>query len=250
MPTATTAMTGIYAGLVGLASVGILATFFLLICKTYKCRYILYFTCFIFFFIGFISLLLTTVLSAVIPVFYFACDFTTSSLASATGFTTNVGSLLPADYGSLITQCLPGESGDLLQSSFLGSATASLTNLRSTMNSITSFNDTEVNRQIDDAYAGVTTLINDYYTGKVLDFSSSTDQAILESLSNKNNYASCAAINTLDDSWIPTATTPNTIACKSGATGTPPTATDCNPVSGTAVCKGCLDMTAIYANRG
>lgn len=149
MPTATTAMTGIYAGLVGLASIGILATFFLLVCKTYKCRYILYFTCVLFFFIGFICLLLTTIFSAILPIFYFACDLTTSSLSSAAGFNNNLGSLVPAQYSNLITQCLPGESGDLLQSSFLGNSTAPLTDLRNTMSSINNFNDTEVNRQID-----------------------------------------------------------------------------------------------------
>ncbi len=84
--TVTTAATGIYGGLIGIASLGILATILLAFCNLYKCRFLLYFTCCILLIIGIVSLLLATIISALIPLFYFTCDFTTYSFSSATNF--------------------------------------------------------------------------------------------------------------------------------------------------------------------
>lgn len=86
MPTATTAMTGIYAGFIGLAVLAIIPTLFLLICSWYKCRLFLYFTCCLFLLVGLISFLLATFISALIPILYFTCDFTTYSFSSAANF--------------------------------------------------------------------------------------------------------------------------------------------------------------------
>lgn len=53
-------------------------------------------------------------------------------------------------------------------------------------------------------------------------------------------------MNTNDDSWVPTTSTPNVITCKSGVAGTPPTAAQCSPLTTLSPCLGCLDMTAMY----
>lgn len=111
MPTVTTAMTGIYAGFIGLAVLGIIPTLFLLICSWFKCRYLLYFTCCLFLLIGIVSFFIVTLISALIPIFYFVCDFSTFTLSSAANFNKNFGEITPpeyADYTSLLTKCLNG----------------------------------------------------------------------------------------------------------------------------------------------
>lgn len=86
LSTISTAITGIYGGLIGIACVGMLATLLLLICNLYKCRFLLYFTCCILLLVGIISLLLATIISTLIPILYFTCDFTTYSFSSAANF--------------------------------------------------------------------------------------------------------------------------------------------------------------------
>lgn len=82
----TTSITGIYGGLIGIACLGMLATLLLLICNLYKCRFLLYFTCCILILVGIISLFLVTIISTLIPILYFGCDFTTYSFSNAANF--------------------------------------------------------------------------------------------------------------------------------------------------------------------
>jgi hypothetical protein len=89
MQTVTTAITGVYAGLIAISAVAMLATLLLLICNFYKCRYLLYLTCFIMLIVGIISLLLVSLISTLIPVLYFGCDATTYTLSSPTNFNGN-----------------------------------------------------------------------------------------------------------------------------------------------------------------
>ena len=88
-PTINTAYISVYTAFIGLASVGMLAGLFLLICKCYKCRFILYLVCSIFLFIGFISFLLSISISASIPALYFTCDAITYAFSSGSNFNGN-----------------------------------------------------------------------------------------------------------------------------------------------------------------
>jgi hypothetical protein len=85
-PTINTAVTGIYAGLIGLSAVAMLAALFLLICNVYGCRYLLYFVCVIFVLIGFISFFLSILVSTIIPIFYWTCDALTFAFSSGVNF--------------------------------------------------------------------------------------------------------------------------------------------------------------------
>jgi hypothetical protein len=89
-PLMNTGITGVYAGLIGLASLGMLAALLLLICNFYKCRYLLYFVCIILVFIGIISFFLSIIISALIPVFYFTCDAITYAFSSGPNFNGNI----------------------------------------------------------------------------------------------------------------------------------------------------------------
>lgn len=66
----TTAVMGVIVGLSVLVILGaILMTF----CDKYKCRYLLYFSCFLLFIIGLLGFVISVVLSVVIPPVYFTC---------------------------------------------------------------------------------------------------------------------------------------------------------------------------------
>jgi hypothetical protein len=67
----------------------------------------------------------------------------------------------------------------LLGSTALGSAATSLAGLRTFMSNLNSFDATAINTQVDNAWNPVPTLLTNYFSGKLLDFTSSSDQAIL-----------------------------------------------------------------------
>jgi hypothetical protein len=90
-----TAVTGVYAGLIGIACLGIVAALFLVICNMYKCRFLLYFTCCILILVGIVCLFLAIIISALLPIAYFTCDFTTTSFSSAAGFNGNYSIIQP-----------------------------------------------------------------------------------------------------------------------------------------------------------
>ena len=87
--------------------------------------------------------------------------------------------MLPANISSMVTVCLSGESGDFLQVSAIGPATSSLTNLRNMLSAVNNFDAAAINAQVDSFWNPAKNLIDDYYTGKRLDFASAPDQAIL-----------------------------------------------------------------------
>jgi hypothetical protein len=54
-----------------------------------------------------------------------------------------------------------------------------LIGLRTFLTNLNSFDAVAINTQVDNAWNPVANLINNYYSGKVLDFNSPSDQAIL-----------------------------------------------------------------------
>ena len=66
----TTAVMGV---IVGLSILVILGAILMTFCDKYKCRYLMYFACFFLFIIGLLGMLITVVLSLVIPPIYFTC---------------------------------------------------------------------------------------------------------------------------------------------------------------------------------
>jgi hypothetical protein len=54
-----------------------------------------------------------------------------------------------------------------------------LTGLRSFLTNLNSFDAVAINAQVDSVWNPVVNLVSNYYSGKVLDFNSPSDQAIL-----------------------------------------------------------------------
>lgn len=132
-----------------------------------------------------------------------------------------------------------------MQGSGLGSVTSSVSSLRTMIQSVNAFDSVAINQQVDALWTPVTTLLNDYYYGIRLDFTSASDQAILERISNKNNYG-CTSPLFASDSWVPSIRAGATVSCKTRTTSADNT--QCNSANlraGSGGCAGCLDAHQI-----
>lgn len=85
-------MTGIkvlYAVTIAIASLMLLGVLLVSFCDKINCRYLLYFACFILFWIGFLGFALSIFFSVLTPVVYFGCQYMSYSLSSSTNFNSN-----------------------------------------------------------------------------------------------------------------------------------------------------------------
>lgn len=85
-----------------------------------------------------------------------------------------VGSNIDADTVKFVTTCLAGESGDLLDSSFMGTITSTMDDFRTVIEEINGFQESEINGRIDTSWGNAYSYLRDSYTGAVIDFSNST----------------------------------------------------------------------------
>ncbi len=69
----TSVITAFFGVIVGLSVLVILGALLMTFCEKYKCRYLIYFSCIFLFLIGIVGFLLSTLLSAIVPVVYFTC---------------------------------------------------------------------------------------------------------------------------------------------------------------------------------
>jgi hypothetical protein len=76
----------VYGVTIGLASLMLLGTLLVAFCDKPKCRYLMYFACFLLFFIGMIGFLMTIIFSIITPTVFFGCQFINVSLASTANF--------------------------------------------------------------------------------------------------------------------------------------------------------------------
>lgn len=80
----------VYGLTLGVASVMLLSTLLVAFCDKIKCRYLMYISCSILFFIGVAGFLLSVVLSITTPVVHFGCQFMDYSFASSSNFNCNL----------------------------------------------------------------------------------------------------------------------------------------------------------------
>lgn len=79
----------VYGVTIGLASMMLLGTLLVAFCDKPKCRYLMYFSCFLLFFIGLMGFLMSIIFSIITPTVYFGCQFIDFSLSSSTNFDSN-----------------------------------------------------------------------------------------------------------------------------------------------------------------
>lgn len=79
----------VYGVTVGLASMMLLGTLLVAFCDKPKCRYLMYFSCFLLFFIGIVGFFMTIIFSIIAPTTFFGCQFIDYSLSSSSNFDCN-----------------------------------------------------------------------------------------------------------------------------------------------------------------
>ena len=79
----------LYGLTIGIASTMLLGTLLVAFCDKINCRYLIYFSCFLLFFIGVLGFALCVLFSIMVPTIYFGCQFVDVSLSSSAGFNCN-----------------------------------------------------------------------------------------------------------------------------------------------------------------
>lgn len=81
-----TGMKVLYASTIAVASLMLLGVLLISFCDKINCRYLLYFACFILFWIGFLGFALSILFSLLTPTVYYSCQFMSYSLSSSANF--------------------------------------------------------------------------------------------------------------------------------------------------------------------
>jgi hypothetical protein len=76
----------LYGLTIGISSCMLLATLLVAFCDKVKCRFLIYFSCLLLFFIGVLGFTLSVFFSVMVPTLYFGCQFMTYSLSSSAHF--------------------------------------------------------------------------------------------------------------------------------------------------------------------
>ena len=103
-----------YGVALGLATLALLGVVLMTFCDKYKCRYLMYFSCFILFFFAILGFLISIVFSILVPIMYWGCQWLDITIGSPSSFNSNVGSLLDAGTRGKIQVCIKGGNGKLL----------------------------------------------------------------------------------------------------------------------------------------
>jgi hypothetical protein len=130
-----------YGVLIGFSTLGLLGALLTVCCDKYGCRHLIYFSCFVLFIVGLIAALLATLFSIMLPGMTWGCSYLDTALATSSGFTTNLGTPLGSAVAGQLAPCMPFGNGNIINS-IGGSATNTLNNLTSVINTMGSWNAT------------------------------------------------------------------------------------------------------------
>jgi hypothetical protein len=188
----------IYGVMLGLSVLALLGVVLMTFCDKYKCRYLMYFSCVILFFLGILGFLIAMIFSIIVPVMFFLCEWLDVTMQSST-FSTNTGKFLTdTKVREIIGTCLPGGSGDII--SVVGGATVgtAINGLKDAMSKINDFNSTERSNNITTNLGQVSDLLMDFRYGRIIDI---TDGSALFTLNNIASPSGCAPV--ADDKYVP-----------------------------------------------
>jgi hypothetical protein len=243
----------IYGVMLGLSVLALLGVVLMTFCDKYKCRYLMYFSCVILFFLGLLGFLLAVIFSILVPVMFFLCEWLDVTLQSST-FAGNTGKFL-TDTGvrNIIGTCLNGGSGDIISAVGGASVGTAINGLKDAMSKINAFNTTERSNNITSNLGQVTDLLLDFHYGRIIDI---TDMNALFTLNSIATPSGCAPV--ANDMYVPSTrgkTTafplPASLSSVTGISCSLPTfvnSTSCtraNFEANPTTCKGCIDFSDI-----
>lgn len=155
----------IYGIMLGLSVLALLGVVLMTFCDKYKCRYLMYFSCVILFFLGILGFLIAIIFSILVPVFFLLCEWLDVTMTS-TGFITNTQSVLSdVQVRNIVSSCLVGGNGDIISAIGVGSVTTTINGLRDSIQKTSSFNTSQTLADINTALANITQSINKFKNG-------------------------------------------------------------------------------------
>ena len=241
-----------YGVALGVAVLALLGVVLMTFCDKYKCRYLMYFSCLILFFFALIGFLIAIILSILVPLIYWSCDWLSVSIGSAAGFNANfAGVLSDASSRSYISTCLTGGTGDLM-AVVAPSSINDINNLKNALLNTNLFNSTTEVNTLNTAIANVTLTINNFKNGLTPDVTDADALASLIQVSRGSNFdAACTSITA--DGWLMSNANTSFTSCNVAGGGTKDHTTctskaDLQNNAGAGGCNGCLDSSLILNN--
>jgi hypothetical protein len=188
------AIYGVAMGIAVLALIGVVLMSF---CDMYKCRYLMYFSCFIFFIFGLISFCISIAFSILVPVLYWGCDWLSFTMSNSTNFSANLSRYLGSST-SYISPCLKGGNGDII-TQVAPTAASTILNLEATVNNLNNYDVASKITTLDTTLTTITNQINDLHKGVTADFVDTNMENVMKKIANPLNYPGCTNLQT--DSW-------------------------------------------------
>jgi hypothetical protein len=243
----------IYGVMLGLSVLALLGVVLMTFCDKYKCRYLMYFSCVILFFLGILGFLLAIIFSIIVPVLYFLCGWLDVTLQSTT-FSANTGKFLTdLQVRDIISTCLVGGSGDIIAVVGGASVGTTINGLKDSVSKTNAFNTTSSTNDIISKLNQVTDTIKDFQFGRIIDIADNNALLTLNSLASPASLGCTALTN---DGYVPSTGTytttftlpftPQSMPCNAGTVVNSSTCTQANFEANPTTCKGCIDVGDIF----
>lgn len=234
----------IYGVALGLSVLTLLGVILMTFCDKYKCRYLMYFSCVILFFIGLVGFLIALLFSVVVPVLFFLCEWLDVTITSS-GFNANTQKLLSdAQTRNILSTCLVGGTGDIMTAVGGATVTSTLNQLKNSFSNTANFNTASQVTTINAAVTNITNTINAFRDGLIPDVTDYDSILALQTVANSQLGGTCA--ETAVDSFVLSMANTTLIGCSITAATVNPgvcSAASFNVLAATTPCRGCIDTT-------
>ena len=241
----------IYGVMLGLSVLALLGVVLMTFCDKYKCRYLMYFSCVILFFLGILGFLLAVIFSIIVPVMFLLCEWLDVTLQAST-FSANTGKFISdTTVQNIISTCLAGGSGDIIAVVGGPAVGTTINGLKDSVSKTNSFNTSTSLGLITTNLNTITDTIKDFQYGRIMDIA---DTNALATLSGISSQSGCAALAT--DSFVPSMNTftstftlpftPQAFPCSVGGIINSTTCTQVNFEMNPSPCHGCIDFSDVY----
>lgn len=239
-----------FAVSIGLAVLVVIGTVFTTFCDKPKCRYLMYIPCIIITVILILGFLISVVLSIMNPLLFMGCTVLNTGLDTKAGFvnfTSNLG-MSSNNITSIVSVCLPGGDGQILDSlgiPQLEDLNSNLGGISSVMNEFNSYLSFDTTALVTSA-TEVSDQIETFVTGKKNDIFNNPDAlSYFTNLASGNQYSHvCSNTNYSSDSLVPSTDPDSTsiVACSKSNT------VKCSSASDNFfnLASGCIDLTSCF----
>lgn len=243
----------IYGVMLGLSVLAMLGVVLMTFCDKYKCRYLMYFSCVILFFLGILGFLIAMIFSIIVPIMYFLCGWLDVTLQAST-FAGNTGKFLTdSSVRNIIGTCLVGGTGDIIGAVGGASVRDPINGLKDSVSKTNAFNTSSSLGLITTNLNQITDTLKDFQYGRIIDIENTNAIATLISLSTP---ASGGCTPLANDGYVPSTRThtttytlpfiPPSISCSLGTVVNSSTCTQANFEANPTNCKGCIDVGDIF----